>query len=97
PVGDRVLAKLAHLIRELLRPGDFAGRLGGEEFALVLNAPLADGRRLAEDLRAAVAAATVTLPNGESLRFTVSMGVSEGVQGSDISQLLGAADIALYG
>lgn len=97
PVGDRVLEKLAHVIRGRLRPGDFAGRLGGEEFALVFDAPLADGQRLAEDLRAAVAAATIALPGGESLCITVSMGLSEGAQGCDMSQLLGAADSALYG
>lgn len=96
PVGDQVLETLAHLIRERLRPGDFAGRLGGEEFALVVNRPLADGQRFAEDLREAVAAVAIVLPGREAIGFTVSMGLTEGRHGCDMSQLLGAADSALY-
>lgn len=96
--GDLVLQKLGSLCREALREFDSVGRLGGEEFAVVL--PQTDGRRaleVAERLRQAVARTEMALERGLPLHFTLSIGVTTLVGGSaNIDTLLGQADSALY-
>jgi diguanylate cyclase (GGDEF)-like protein len=96
-VGDRVLAALAHGIGALLRPGDILGRVGGEEFLLLLpHGDLADARALAEALRAQVATMSLEL-DGEVLPITVSIGVAVRTPADlDASGLVRRADRALY-
>lgn len=95
--GDRALQALALRIQMHMQPSDFAGRLGGEEFAIVINQSLAGGTaELAESLRVSIAKASVTSDQGEEIRFTISMGLTEGTAGEDVSLLLSAADSALY-
>lgn len=54
--GDAVLRSIAALLREQARAGDFPGRLGGEELALLLPGTDAEqARRVAERLRADMA------------------------------------------
>jgi two-component system cell cycle response regulator len=84
--GDRVLAAVAHALREHLRAEDQLGRLGGEEFLALL--PDSDARaahKACEKLRAEVARAGVT----------VSIGWAAWA-GEDPDELLGRADGALY-
>ena len=96
--GDLVLQKLGSLCRETLREFDSVGRIGGEEFAVVL--PQTDGPRaleVAERLRQAVARTEMALEHGLPLHFTLSIGVTTLVGGSaNIDTLLGQADSALY-
>lgn len=95
--GDFVLQTFGVRVRENLREADLAGRIGGEEFLMVLpETDLGGGRMFAERLRKAVAAMPVLLPTGP-LEFTCSMGVAERL-GSDQEpgQLLARADAALY-
>jgi two-component system cell cycle response regulator len=74
-----------------------AGRLGGEEFALVLNAGIkGESADFAEALREAVGNMRVPTGTEETIAFTISIGLVEGGRGDDISQLLSAADNALY-
>ncbi|GED21901.1 GGDEF domain-containing protein [Halomonas halmophila] len=92
--GDDVLINLAHYIRDLLRREDFLGRLGGEEFALVL--PLTargNAENLAERLRERIAAHDFALEDG---KITVSMGIAEHRVGEDRNRLLERADSNLY-
>ncbi len=96
--GDLVLQKLSEICRGTLRTIDIIGRLGGEEFAILLP-ETNDIQALdaAERLRAALAAAQVPLGNGEELRFTASFGIATlNQQDSDIDTLLNLADHALY-
>lgn len=78
-VGDQVLQKLAQILHQQLREIDVLGRLGGEEFAVLLPLTDLDGAtQVAERLRAAVADITLPLPTvGDgNVRFTISVGVT---------------------
>jgi diguanylate cyclase (GGDEF)-like protein len=96
--GDAVLQELGHRIREMLRDVDIAGRLGGEEFAIVLpDTAQARAMDVAERLRKAVAQAPVRLPDGAVLHFTASIGVSTAEPGDrGIDAIIARADGALY-
>lgn len=74
--GDRVLQVVAALIREELRPGDHAGRWGGEEFLVVLPATsLEDAARVVERIRRSVERTEIVW-EGHAVRVTLSAGVS---------------------
>jgi diguanylate cyclase (GGDEF)-like protein len=97
--GDDVLRGVAAAIRAAIRGSDVAGRLGGEEFALLLPGDdIADGVSLAERLRALVRA-TVPHPAGGGAAVTLSAGVAAvgaGPAPAAIDAALAAADQALY-
>jgi two-component system, cell cycle response regulator len=104
PAGDRVLAQIAHLIREECRASDIAIRYGGEEFAVLLpGTGTAEAMQVAERTRQAVAAGEVVLPSGEMIQITISAGVScasPGPSGTDLKslgdRLIAEADVQLY-
>jgi diguanylate cyclase (GGDEF)-like protein/PAS domain S-box-containing protein len=96
--GDVVLQKLSQLCQATLREVDIIGRIGGEEFAIIL--PETDGEKaaeVAERLRASIAKTEIPLETGLPLHFTVSIGIAT-LQGSDVNvdMLLNLADKALY-
>ncbi|MEQ1528972.1 MAG: diguanylate cyclase [Methylococcaceae bacterium] len=98
-VGDTVLKKLAEVCGSTLRDVDIVGRIGGEEFAILL--PETDNNEaaeVAERLRNAIANVTVPLSTGgQSLHFTVSIGVASlASKGDNLEVLLNMADKALY-
>lgn len=95
--GDGVLRQLAGVLARHVRGDDVAGRIGGEEFAVMLpEAPGEPAHAFAERLRAAVAA-EVFHPGGTPCQITVSIGIASlGAECSDRSALMGAADRALY-
>jgi diguanylate cyclase (GGDEF)-like protein len=77
-VGDSVIILLADILTEQKRKSDIACRYGGEEFVLLLpNADLEGSRKLAEKIRETVQANILPLPSGESLQFTVSLGIAQ--------------------
>jgi two-component system, cell cycle response regulator len=92
-VGDQVL----HVIgREASNRHGIVGRLGGEEFAVLLEgADLEAGQAHAELLRIALAGLSFDTGRGE-LSVTCSLGVAQGRPGESIDQLLKRADAALY-
>jgi diguanylate cyclase (GGDEF)-like protein len=91
--GDKAIFAVAH---ELMSGSWHAGRLGGEEFALLLEGRnLAEAAAIAERLRGRIAA--LRIPTGEDrLSLTCSFGVSEWRAGDSIDPLLKRADMALY-
>ncbi|HKS61939.1 MAG TPA: diguanylate cyclase [Xanthobacteraceae bacterium] len=92
-VGDLAIASVAQLAAAV---GELVGRLGGEEFGMLTEGQhLHDGVKLAERLRAAVAALRLTTLNGP-LTLSCSFGVSEILPGESIDDLLKRADVALY-
>jgi diguanylate cyclase (GGDEF)-like protein len=99
PAGDEVLRGVGAAIRAGLRGGDIAGRLGGEEFALLLPGDaLDDAVGVAERLRALVRA-TVPHPAGDGVAVTLSAGaaaIAGGAPPEALADALGAADLALY-
>lgn len=96
--GDLVLRHLSRLLGETLRSADFCGRLGGEEFAVLLpETGSAAATEIAERLRAGIAASAVVPEEGPPVRYTVSIGVTTLSEGdSNIDTLLGQADQRLY-
>jgi diguanylate cyclase len=92
--GDAVLQHLANLLKKSLRKSDVCGRMGGEEFAILLpDTPLQEAASLAERF-CHLYATSPTQNNGTIITNTVSIGVSSG--GYDIDHLLHCADQALY-
>ncbi len=95
--GDLVIIEQAKIINQVIRSTDIAGRVGGEEFAIVLPETLLfEARELAERLRAKVESACLD-NNKEVLTFTASFGIAE-LLSSDNSfdDVLSRADMALY-
>lgn len=96
--GDQVLRSLPELIRGQLRINDIPCRYGGEEFGVIL--PETAGEQaadVAERIRSVVAAAPIALPDGGSLRVTVSLGIATFPQNAENEEsLVSAADLALY-
>ena len=91
--GDLVLKAVADVIR---RHTGTSARLGGEEFALLLDGwDLLDAYHEAERLRAAIQATRIDVPGGV-INVTTSLGVAEHVTGRSVDQLLKSADVALY-
>ena len=96
PCGDECLRKVASTVRAELRPHDVFGRYGGEEFLVLLpGQDAASARMVGERLRQAVEAATVEW-QGETLGFTISIGMAALREGDDPDKLLARADKALY-
>lgn len=97
--GDRVLERMARVLRAILRRGDTAARVGGEEFALLLpHCGGADAERLAERLRQSIQQAHITTAEGQSVSVTTSIGLAsnDAYQQLDANALYSQADSALY-
>ena len=96
--GDEILLTLVATVQKLLRSPDIFGRLGGEEFAVVLPATdQAGGATVAGRLREAVEALSYQLDGKTKVTFTISLGVSSWRPGdSGMEELLARADNALY-
>lgn len=100
--GDTALRTVARCINDSIkRPGDFAGRYGGEEFCAVLpNTDLGGAARVAESIRAAVLAANERNAGSAYGKLTVSIGVAvhSGIAAEDdtLEDLVRLADGRLY-
>jgi diguanylate cyclase (GGDEF)-like protein/PAS domain S-box-containing protein len=96
--GDTVLRAFVATCQDTLRDWDILGRMGGEEFAVLL--PETDAQQallVAERLRQAVASTPVPVGDGVSVSLTVSIGVATMREGDgDVHALLSRADAALY-
>jgi diguanylate cyclase (GGDEF)-like protein len=95
--GDEVLKALAEILQQRKRGSDVAGRLGGEEFAIVLpEAQLESAVAAAERLRQLMADCVIAVA-GRRIGVTVSIGASMArPEMASFDELLKEADIALY-
>jgi diguanylate cyclase (GGDEF)-like protein len=92
--GDRALRVFGDVLRATVRPEDTPARLGGEEFGVLLPGCDLEG---AEVVLARVRAELATrLTSGRVPSFTMSAGLARGADGAELSDLLAAADAALY-
>jgi len=97
--GDAVLRTVVATVKQRLRTGDVVGRLGGEEFGLVLpHTDAAGAEHVAENVRLAIEQARVRNAEGLPVAVTVSAGVAVALPGLSVSgeQLYRNADRALY-
>ncbi len=94
--GDAVLAEFSRLAAASLRTPDRIGRIGGEEFVVLLpGSTQGEASHAAERIRAQAQANRVTGPFG-TVRYTVSGGYAEWQRGETLAQLTARADTALY-
>jgi diguanylate cyclase (GGDEF)-like protein len=92
--GDSALKQVGDVLQKQLRKTDVSGRLGGEEFAILLpNTAPEDGKAIAEKLRQTIAEATISF-RGQQLEIKASIGVACGIY--DLETLLSHADSAMY-
>jgi diguanylate cyclase (GGDEF)-like protein len=90
--GDQVLKRVS---AEIGRVPGIAGRLGGEEFALLLEKNLSDAVDMAENIRRSVERLAI-FAGEHPITVTCSLGVAEWKAGDTIDNLLRRADVALY-
>ncbi|MDN4056626.1 diguanylate cyclase [Massilia sp. YIM B02769] len=95
--GDAILRKVAAALRENIRSGDVACRMGGEEMVVLLpECDTENALKRADALRIVIAAGDV-LHNGQRIGATASIGVaSYPAHGHNVQTLVHAADLALY-
>ena len=95
-IGDAALKQFAGIADGLVRNIDFVGRLGGEEFVLVLlGADAKEGCRVAERLGARTRGMEID-GAPQDFQLTVSVGVAEYQAGESVDDLIGRADEAMY-
>jgi diguanylate cyclase (GGDEF)-like protein/PAS domain S-box-containing protein len=97
PVGDLVLCEVGKAIERAARGTDFVARTGGEEFGMLFpDTAIEMARLVAERMRKAVEDASVTTPDGASIRVTISIGLASLAPEAAPDQALASADAALY-
>ncbi|NIX77759.1 GGDEF domain-containing protein [Microvirga terricola] len=96
PAGDLVIGKLSALLTAHVRQNDIVGRIGGEEFAVLLTerGP-SDAMQFSERVRALFEASNADSLRGIS-RTTASFGIADHRPGETLQQLLSRADRQLY-
>lgn len=97
--GDRVLSHAAGLIGRSLRSQDVAGRVGGEEFCVILpGANLAQATEVAERIRLKLNEKEMLIARSTTVRISASLGVSSSEETGDydFEQLQSLADRRLY-
>lgn len=94
--GDKVIVSFAKTVNELLRNSDLFGRVGGEEFSILLQNTSKDGAiSFAERIRVSTEEMNI-LYEDKVIKVTVSIGLATLNDESNISELLKNSDVALY-
>ena len=96
--GDTILQRITAICKDSLRSTDVPGRIGGEEFAiLLLETELADAKQAADRLRQNIEQAVFILEEGVQMPVHVSIGVAKHRSPSEsLAELMLRADKALY-
>jgi len=96
--GDQVLRQLGQQFQSRLRDSDLMGRIGGEEFALLLpDTPKDNALYVAERMREQLNETSIALDNGITLNITASFGVAAmNDDDADFNAVLHRADVAMY-
>ncbi|MFZ6656739.1 sensor domain-containing diguanylate cyclase [Undibacterium sp. TJN19] len=96
--GDQALIRFAETVKVELRDSDLFGRLGGEEFCILLQqATRAESMLVAERIRTSIQAILLTSTTGEPFSLTVSIGIATYRTEDDrLGRMLERSDKALY-
>jgi diguanylate cyclase (GGDEF)-like protein len=96
--GDKVIRQVAELLRAALRVSDLVGRLGGDEFAILMQLPAHEAAQALERTRQKIQVTPIASGDGQDVQVDLSVGLatSNGRAGYGLSELMGAADAALY-
>lgn len=93
-VGDDVLIRLADIMKSGVRPTDYAGRWGGDEFVILLpDTDIDQSEKVADRMRRNFAEADI-LPDGKAV--TASFGVTTSYEGETLESFYRRMDSALY-
>jgi diguanylate cyclase (GGDEF)-like protein len=95
-VGDELLLALAGILALHLREVDTAGRMGGDEFVLLLEELAGPAEAIAVAERLMLAVKEPLLVGGEQVRTSLSVGIALAASGATSSSLLAEADAAMY-
>jgi len=93
--GDKVLIKIAEILKESVRDLDVVGRYGGEEFLVLVQGDIETAIIIAERIRITIKELDLNYKN-KILKNTVSIGMSEFTQSMDVEDVLLFADSMLY-
>ena len=98
PVGDTVLQSVTEICQQMLRCNDVFGRIGGEEFAILLmETDVEQAKLVAERVRKSIEEAVFFAKADQAITLSVSIGVTQYNSPEDtLLQLLSRADNALY-
>jgi len=95
--GDVVLREIAHRLLAEVRSGDAVGRLGGDEFIILLATADWDRvQKICNRVVEAVSSEAIELPTGTALRTAISCGVTQYREGLTAEEFIHEADLALY-
>lgn len=96
-IGDIVLQRIGKITRLILRDIDLIGRIGGEEFAVILpQTNITEATNVAKKLRIAISKEKIIINEESSFNFTASFGITCASKYENIEDLLIQADLALY-
>lgn len=96
-IGDEVLRCVGALLQSTFRESDVSGRIGGEEFALMLpEASAEEADRIAQELREAIQALNVRDAAGQRLAVSASLGVACARGDESLLGAINRADKAMY-
>ena len=91
-MGDRILQRIAEILRARMRVQDTVARWNNEEFLVIeVSVTRDESASIAEPLRQMIEAGT-----GEILKTTISVGVAQSETGQSVDQILKRADAGLY-
>ena len=95
--GDKVLSAVGYALKQECRAPDLVGRIGGEEFAVLLRHSSVNAAiGVAERMRGRVLDTAISIDDANGVSVTASFGVAEHCSGDSCESLLARADAALY-